>query len=58
MAQPDMQPFPPMPIRATPYRHQKEAFQFVCGLFGLAQEEVTHVSPIRRSCGAALLMEM
>ena len=47
-----------MPVRATPYRHQKEAFQFVCGLFGFAQEEVTHISPIRRSCGAALLMEM
>ena len=58
MAQPDMQPFLPMPVRATPYRHQKEAFQFVCGLFGLAQEEVTHISPIWRSCGAALLMEM
>lgn len=25
----------PMPIRATPYRHQIEAFNFVCGLFGL-----------------------
>ena len=25
----------PMPIKATPYRHQIEAFNFVCGLFGL-----------------------
>lgn len=58
MTQPEMQPFPPMPVRAAPYRHQKEAFRFVYGLFGLAQEEVTHVSSIRRSCGAALLMEM
>lgn len=25
----------PMPIKATPYRHQIEAFNFVCGLYGL-----------------------
>lgn len=31
----DPQPLLPMPIRATPYRHQIEAFNFVCGLFGL-----------------------
>lgn len=40
-----------MPVRATPYRHQREAFDFVCGLFGLLPSE-------RHSRGAALLMEM
>ena len=34
----DPQPVVPMPIRATPYRHQVEAFNFVCGLFGLLSE--------------------
>jgi hypothetical protein len=24
-----------MPVKATPYRHQIEAFNFVCRLFGL-----------------------
>lgn len=28
-------PILPMPIRDTPYRHQIEAFNFVCALFGL-----------------------
>lgn len=34
----DPQPVVPMPIRATPYRHQVEAFNFVCGLFSLLSE--------------------
>lgn len=34
----DPQPVVPMPIRAAPYRHQVEAFNFVCGLFGLLPE--------------------
>lgn len=42
----------PMPIRATPYRHQIDAFNFVCGKFELVQE-TGMVSP-----GAALLIEM
>ena len=31
----NVRPALPMPIKATPYRHQIEAFNFVCGLFGL-----------------------
>lgn len=31
----DPSPLLPMPIKALPYRHQIEAFNFVCGLFGL-----------------------
>ena len=31
----NVRPALPMPIKATPYRHQVEAFNFVCGLFGL-----------------------
>lgn len=42
----------PMPIRATPYRHQIDAFNFVCGKFELVQA-TGMVSP-----GSALLMEM
>ncbi|MEG1322802.1 MAG: DEAD/DEAH box helicase [Ruthenibacterium sp.] len=40
-----------LPIRAKPYRHQVDAYHFVCNLFGIA-----HDTPISR--GAALLMEM
>ena len=31
----NVRPSLPMPIKATPYQHQIEAFNFVCGLFGL-----------------------
>ena len=41
----------PMPVTAKPYRHQQEAFDFVCRLFGLQDGKC--LSP-----GAALLMEM
>ncbi|MCI8360631.1 MAG: hypothetical protein HFE86_04760 [Clostridiales bacterium] len=34
-AREEIHPARPMPIQATPYRHQIEAFHFVCGLFGL-----------------------
>ena len=33
----NVRPALPMPIKATPYQHQIEAFNFVCGLFGLLQ---------------------
>lgn len=38
-------------IRATPYRHQIEAYQYACGLFGLLDGPM-------ESGGCALLMEM
>lgn len=41
----------PMPVKVKPYAHQQNAFDFVCGLFGLTTFEET-------SSGAALLMEM
>ncbi len=48
-------PYPNMPIKVTPYRHQQEAFHFVCRLFGLTEEVV----PMNISSrGVALLMEM
>lgn len=28
-----------MPIKVTPYRHQEEAFKFVCECFGLTKSE-------------------
>ena len=40
----------PMPVRAKPYRHQQDAFDFVYTLFGLMDGKC-------RSTGAALLME-
>lgn len=46
-----------MPIRAKPYRHQREAFCFVCGLFGLPLGGAGE-APEPKSPGAALLMEM
>jgi len=45
-------PLLPMPIRAAPYKHQIDAFNFVCGKFGLIP------SAGMPSPGAALLMEM
>lgn len=42
---------PPMPIRASPYQHQRDAFAFACRQFGLGGYEV-------KSQGTALLMEM
>ena len=48
----------PMPIRATPYRHQIEAFNFVCGLFGLLPGGGDALHSIKTSLGCALLMEM
>ena len=45
-------PLLPMPIKAAPYRHQIDAFNFVCGKFGLIPASGM------ASSGAALLMEM
>jgi hypothetical protein len=36
-----------MPIKATPYRHQQEAFDFACGLFGL---EGGDAPPVSKGC--------
>lgn len=44
-----------LPIRATPYRHQKEAYCYACGLFGLLPEKGANE---KQSSGCALLMEM
>lgn len=41
----------PMPIKVSPYRHQKQAFDFACMRFGLLPTDY-------RSEGVALLMEM
>lgn len=41
----------PMPVKVQPYAHQKAAFDFACGKFGLAPSA-------SRSRGVALLMEM
>lgn len=47
----------PMPVKATPYRHQQEAFDFVCRSFGLLPEPEAG-PPVLKSSGCALLMEM
>ncbi len=41
----------PMPVKATPFAHQQQTFDFVCDLFGLTSFE-------DKSSGASLLMEM
>ncbi len=43
---------PALPIKATPYRHQIEAYQYACWLFGLLPGDK------EKSGGCALLMEM
>ena len=40
-----------MPVKAKPYRHQQEAFDFACRMFGLTDGQ-------QRSAGCSLLMEM
>ena len=42
---------PLMPIKATPYEHQKKAFAFACDKFGVFDNQL-------KSRGTALLMEM
>ena len=41
----------PMPVKGRPYYHQQNAFDFVCGLFGLIPSKI-------HSAGAAILAEM
>jgi len=43
--------YPFMPIKATPYKHQRDAFDFACRLFDLKND-----SPLSK--GTAFLMEM
>jgi len=45
---------PAMPVKATPYRHQQEAFEFARLLFGLT--DGGDRPPISKGC--AYLMEM
>jgi hypothetical protein len=45
-----------LPVKATPYHHQREAFSFACALFGLPEGGDASISISSR--GAALLMEM
>lgn len=41
----------PMPVKTTPYRHQQEAFRFICDKFGI-------IDGAKKSSGVALLMDM
>lgn len=58
----NLRPLLPMPIKAQPYRHQIEAFNFACILFGLLprgdnKKEVVQMT-ISTNAGCAYLMEM
>jgi hypothetical protein len=44
-----------MPINASPYKHQREAFEFACQQFGLLTKG-GDAPPVSRGC--AFLMEM
>ena len=46
--------YPPMPIKAVPYKHQRDAFELACRLFGLLKGG--DVPPISKGC--SYLMEM
>lgn len=49
----------PMPLKVAPYRHQRDAFDFVMQRFGIADSPQKGVMPMTTSSGgAALLMEM
>ena len=57
----DVKPVIEMPVKGTPFKHQVEGFNFVCGLFGLAESygaELQNPSHPEASTGAALLCEM
>lgn len=56
-AREEIRPALPMPIKATPYCHQIEAFNYVCWAFGLARDNAPP-PPAIKSAGWALLMEM
>lgn len=48
--------FPQMPIKVNPYRHQREAFEFACSLFGLTEEGgensgENELRPLRKAAG-------
>ena len=47
-----------LPIRAAPYRHQREAFYFVLRLFGLLADNeavsYTHLDVDKRQCSWSL----
>ena len=45
-----------MAIKATPYQHQRTAYEFACRLFGLIKGGDAQISISSR--GTALLMEM
>lgn len=47
----EKQQYPPMPVRASPYQHQRDAFELACRLFGITGGDMV-------SQGTALLMEM
>lgn len=55
----------PMPVKAAPFQHQRDAFDFACGLFGLAEgggdcpiSIHAFVGSLQKSPGCAFLMEM
>jgi len=54
-----------MPIKANPFKHQRDAYDFACGLFGLSEggdgrpiSIQEFVGSLRKCPGCAFLMEM
>ena len=62
-----MNPKLPMPIKATPFQHQRDAFDFACRIFRLTKKPRSRDFVLRgggvrpmfvRSLGCAYLMDM
>lgn len=47
-----------MPIKATPYKHQRAAFSFACRLFGLLKEKRSQEGGDDKCQKAKLLAEV
>lgn len=45
---------PRMPVKAEPFRHQREAFEFACGLLGLAEGRDDEGTGGEARCGCML----
>lgn len=39
--------YPRMPIKATPYQHQRAAFEFACRMFGLTKGGDAHADTVQ-----------
>jgi len=47
-----------MPIKATPFQHQRDAFDFACGLFGLTEQSDKRSPETNQMCDGVLQIKV